>query len=93
MFVGLSLPSKDPQVDQLLFMNYTLQTHVRWADLLSGFTIVLPTITVTSYNNVHSQLYGHVLQFHGNQHTINNNNTLHSLMMVRYQWIIHYTQY
>ena len=43
--------------------------------------------------NVHSQLYSHVLQFHGNQHTINNNNnTLHSLMMVHYQWIIHYTQ-
>lgn len=42
--------------------------------------------------NVHSQLYVHVLQFHGNQHTINNN-TLHSLMMVHYQWIIHYTQY
>ena len=33
--------------------------------------------------NVHGQLYDHVLQFHGNQHKINNNNMLHSLMMVQ----------
>ena len=93
------LPSKDPQVDQLWFVNnkyYTTDSKYMQIINSSGFAMhcSLPTITITIMYLVSCMVSVNVLLFHGNQHTINNNNnTLHSLLMVFYQWIIHYTQY